>query len=83
LKAVVKLDVPEWQLWQPVTVYFRDTMKKTGVCKPEQAAVEPRKENDGNPQPWEAWWYVCGDCGKEIDYHDRFCRWCGRGVKWE
>ena len=49
----------------------------------EQEAVEPRKKDDGNPQPWTAWWYVCGDCGQEIEYHDSFCRWCGRAVKWE
>ena len=49
----------------------------------EQEAVEPRKKNDGNPQPWTCWWYVCGDCGQEIEFHDRFCRWCGRSVKWE
>ena len=49
----------------------------------EQEAVEPRKKNDGKPQPWTCWWYVCGDCGQEIEYHDRFCRWCGRSVKWE
>ena len=49
----------------------------------EQEAVEARKKNDGKPQPWTSWWYVCGDCGQEIEYHDRFCRWCGRSVKWE
>jgi len=49
----------------------------------EQEAVEARKKNDGKPQPWTSWWYVCGDCGQEIEYHDRFCRWCGRPVKWE
>lgn len=49
----------------------------------EQEAVEARKKNDGKPQPWTSWWYVCGDCGQEIEYHDRFCRWCGRSVKWK
>lgn len=49
----------------------------------EQKAVEARKKNDGKPQPWTCWWYVCGDCGQEIEYHDRFCRWCGKSVKWE
>lgn len=48
----------------------------------EKEAVEARKKNDGKPQPWTSWWYVCGDCGQEIEYHDRFCRWCGRAVKW-
>ena len=49
----------------------------------EKEAVEARKKNDGKPQPWTSWWYVCGDCGQEIEYHDRFCRWCGRAVKWD
>ena len=48
----------------------------------EREAVEARKKSDGKPQPWTSWWYVCGDCGQEIEYHDRFCRWCGRSVKW-
>ena len=29
------------------------------------------------------WWYECGNCRTPIDYHDRFCRYCGRPVKWE
>ena len=49
----------------------------------KQKAVEARKKNDGKPHPWTSWWYVCGDCGQEIEYHDRFCRWCGREVKWK
>ena len=49
----------------------------------KQEAVKPQKKDDGNPQPWTCWWYVCGDCGQEIEYHDRFCRWCGREVKWD
>ena len=49
----------------------------------EQEPVEARKKSDGKPQPWTCWWYVCGDCGQEIEFHDRFCRWCGRSVKWD
>ena len=33
MKAVIELDVPEWQIGQDVTVIFRDTMVKHGVCK--------------------------------------------------
>ena len=49
----------------------------------EQEAIPPGKESDGNPGTWASWWYVCVACGREIDYHDRFCRCCGRQVKWE
>ena len=48
----------------------------------EPEAVEPREENDGNPEPCTAWWYVCGDCGQPIDKMDRYCRMCGKAVKW-
>ena len=33
MKAVIRLDVPDWQIGQPVTVYFKDTMQKNGVCE--------------------------------------------------
>lgn len=55
-----------------------------GICLlKEQGAIEPKKETDGNPEPCTSWWYVCGDCGRYIDPNDRFCRHCGREVKWE
>ena len=31
--AVIHLDVPEWQIGQPVSVYFPDTMQKKGTCE--------------------------------------------------
>lgn len=35
MKAIIHLDVPDWQIGQPVTVYFPDTMQKKGVCMEE------------------------------------------------
>ena len=28
-------------------------------------------------------WYKCGECGEPIDKGDKFCRECGRAVKWD
>ena len=28
------------------------------------------------------WWYVCGNCHTAIDRKDKYCRECGRLVKW-
>ena len=28
------------------------------------------------------WWYVCGECHTTISSGDKFCRECGRAVKW-
>ena len=35
MKTVIRLDVPEFQIGQPVTVFFKDTMEKHGVCEEE------------------------------------------------
>lgn len=33
MKAVIQLDVPDWQIGQDVTVYFPDTMMKHAKCE--------------------------------------------------
>lgn len=49
----------------------------------EQEAIPPVRESDSVPGELASWWYVCGACGRGVDYHDRFCRHCGKGLKWE
>ena len=61
---------------------FKPILRDALALLKEQEAVEPKKENDGNPEPCTSWWYVCGDCGRYIDPHDKFCRHCGREVDW-
>ena len=36
MKAIIRLDVPEWQIGQEVKVYFHDTMCVTGTCEDEE-----------------------------------------------
>lgn len=73
MQAVIKLDVPEWQIGQPVTVYFPDTMQKQGVCElPKEQEAVPRHHK------------CIGDCYSLINEEGtKFCPWCGRSVKWE
>lgn len=35
MEAIIRLDVPDWQIGQPVTVYFKDTMMKHSICELE------------------------------------------------
>lgn len=42
MKAVIKLDVPEWQIGQEVRIYFPDTMVKYGKC--EAVKENPKRE---------------------------------------
>ena len=60
-----------------------DLIDETLALLKEQEAVEPKTVNNGEPEPETTWWYICGNCGLEIEYDDHFCRWCGRAVKWE
>ena len=43
MKAVVYLDVPEWQIGQEVSVYFPDSMMKRSVCKSVKVRERPEK----------------------------------------
>ena len=49
----------------------------------EQEPVEPYVTGNGESfETAETWWYECGNCNKPIDPIDKFCRHCGRPVKW-
>lgn len=47
-----------------------------------QEPVEPTIGGDADG-PCGNWWYQCGKCKEAIDYHDKYCRNCGRAVKWD
>lgn len=42
MKAVIMIDVPQWQIGQEVSVYFPDTMVKHAKC--EAVKMRPRPE---------------------------------------
>lgn len=61
MKAVIYLDVPEWQIGQPVHVFFKDTMEKHGICEAE-ARIVPFDDI----QNYEALWLEVKDVDDEI-----------------
>ena len=47
-------------------------------------AQEPTKPKlGGDAGPFGTQWYQCGACSGQIDPGDKYCRTCGRAVKWE
>ena len=80
MKAMILLDVPEWQIGQEVTVHFPDTMMKKAKCEVVQTVI-PSLTRD---------WYVC-ECGTYITvcvdgeplHKQNYCPGCGRGLIWE
>lgn len=47
----------------------------------EQEAVEPRIQTDFDGKG--TWWYICGSCNNAISPKDKYCRECGKMVKWD
>lgn len=64
MKAIIKLDVPEWQIGQDVTVYFPDTMVKHEKCEPmkEQEAIVRCKDCKFHKKNIKGKGYCCGTC---------------------
>ena len=67
-KAIIKLDVPDWQIGQDVTVYFPDTMMKKGECEAEYSDGCWIKHLDK---------YVCSFCHIRSQQASPYCAWCG------
>lgn len=78
--------------WQEMAIARRDTdpagsfmcfrwsemMTDAAVALEERIPVETEIEGGGS-----TWWYVCGNCHTAVDSADRFCRQCGRPLKWK
>ena len=43
MKAIIKLDVPEYQIGQEVSIYFKDTMSKKGICEAVKERQRPER----------------------------------------
>ena len=48
-----------------------------------QEPVEPTTASANEPDDHKSWWYACGACQYPINRGDKYCRHCGRGVRWE
>ena len=79
MKAVIYLDVPEWQIGQEVDIYFRDTMKQHGICEEDKNNAVPIKIKHGLISHWA----TCGRCGKELIPGWIYCPVCGKELIWD
>lgn len=95
MKAIIKVDVPEFQIGQEVTVYYRDTMCIKGVCEKEEERKKGRWEfvsyGDGIGN------YHCSECRAIADSYyvgnlanrhweynlTRYCPNCGAEMEGE
>lgn len=73
MKAIIRLNVPEWQIGQKVKVCFPDTMCLKGTCELEQPKGKWIIHNDYN----ENCRYGCDQCGNLTNRNSSFCPDCG------
>jgi len=77
MKAIIKLDVPEWQIGQDVQVYFPDSMYKLGKCEAVKERERPekllpckcgcnRREHWCGTNPNRAEILICKKCGFKV-----------------
>lgn len=62
--------------------FYAYIMRKAHDMLKAQEPVEPTIGGDADG-PCKNWWYQCGKCKEAIDYHDKYCRNCGKAVKWD
>jgi len=69
MKAVIRLDVPEWQIGTEVSVYFKDTMMLKAICEKETENIrlkQPEKCKDCTScRELSAKTFYCGMAGSE------------------
>ena len=88
MKAIIRIDVPEYQIGQEVSCYFKDTMNVKGICEAERTGhwykwYEEIKRDDKCTD------YIphckCSECNKEYDAHIiqfiNFCPNCGADMR--
>lgn len=82
MKAIIYLDVPEWQIGQEVSVYFPDTMVQHATCEPlkEQEAKEALFIAHNGTMGWE-----CPRCKNPVDRffageQMNYCGYCGQKI---
>ena len=77
MKAIIKLDVPDWQIGQKVTVYFPDTTVEQSVCEAVKVRPRPekllpckcgckRREHWFGSTKGNDWIFICSKCGFRV-----------------
>lgn len=76
MKAVIEVNVPDYQIGQEVSIYFKDTMMIKGIVQ------EPKT---GHWFAWkledDVWRTTCSECGEETRTLWNYCPHCGADMR--
>ena len=73
MKAIIEVDVSDFQIGQEVSIYFPDTMMIKAVAKPIKIGHWERKYNSYTLE----YWYKCSECQTSWEYKFKYCPNCG------
>ena len=76
MKAVIEVDVPEYQIGQDVSVYFKDTMCVKSVCKKKQTRKKKTSSYDSSAKESR-----CNNCQNNTDELSGECYECVKGIE--
>lgn len=74
MKAIVRLDVPDYQIGQEVHVYFKDSMTDKGICEEEKVGHWELLSNE---------LYMCSECYAKWTMKLNYCPNCGARMESE
>ena len=93
MKAIIEVDVPDYQIGQEVSIYFKDTMMIKGVVQEPKTGhwvYEPQKrminETDEGVEYSIEYRCKCSNCDADYGFgkmKDAYCRYCGAKMKSE
>jgi len=69
VQAAIHLEVPEYQIGQEVSVYFRDTMYMKGRCEKQSIVIDTKIGHwikEESIHGWDGRSYQCSVCGRSI-----------------
>lgn len=71
MKAIIQIDVPNYQIGQEVSIYFKDTMMIKGIVQEPKTGHWIETDSD------DAYWYMCSECHRRTDEKSDYCPNCG------
>ena len=91
MKAIIQIDVPNYQIGQEVSIYFKDTMMikgivqepKTGHWKSFMHSAYHGIDDDGEPIWREIKVYHCNLCNRRTVIKENYCPNCGARMESE
>ncbi len=82
MKAIIQIDVPDYQIGQEVNIYFKDTMMIKGVVQEPKTGHWKRTSIDLYVQHAMAY-YQCSECGEKVIGEHNYCQFCGARMESE